>query len=268
VPEPQKTQIALIVFAMASMIASRLPGRLAPLSLDPPVRLRHSGAMRLRERLVNFAVAMFFRISCRWDIRGVEKVPAEGPAILISNHTSFFEGPFFYILLRPRRTIALAKTELWDRAVTRTFMTAWRAIPVDREGMDITAIRRCFGVLDDGDFLCIAPEGTRSPDGALQVAQPGTTFFASREGVPIVPMVQWGLQDLPSRLKRLRRTDVHIRIGDPFVVAKPGGGRLSADDRRRMADEMMARLAVLLPEDLRGAYADASSWTSDFVTVL
>ena len=221
--------------------------------------------MTFREFWVNAVVSLFFRLTCDVGIEGAEKVPIEGPAILISNHTTFFEGPLYYVKLRPRRTIALAKKELWNRAFTRSVMKAWRSIPVDRGGMDMTAIRRCFGVLDEGDFLCIAPEGTRSATGALKRAMPGTTFFASRQGVPIYPMVQWGLRDLPRNLKRLRRTHVRIRIGDPFLVGKAGGGKLSADDRRGMADEMMCRLARLLPEEWRGAYADESLWTSEYV---
>ena len=220
--------------------------------------------MTFRELWVNTIVSLFFRLTCTVRIEGADKVPAGGPAILISNHTTFFEGPLYYVKLRPRRTIALAKKELWNRPFTRAAMTAWRSIPVDRGGMDMTAIRRCFGVLDDGNFLCIAPEGTRSSTGALKKAMPGTTFFASRQGVPIYPMVQWGLRDLSWNIRRFRRTKVHIRVGDPFLVEKAGGGKLTADDRRRMADEMMYRLADLLPENLRGAYADENARTSDF----
>ncbi len=171
----------------------------------------------------------------------------------------------FYIMLRPRRTIALAKRELWDKWFSRMVMEAWQSIPVDRGGMDMKAIRGCFKVLDDGNFLCIAPEGTRSKSGALKKALPGTTFFASRKGVPIYPMVQWGLRELPLNLKKFRRTPVTYKVGKPFLMEKSGGGKLSSEERARMADEMMFRLADLLPENLKGAYSDSTGRTSDFV---
>lgn len=89
-----------------------------------------------------------FRFACKVEIEGAEKIPQTGPAILITNHTTVFEGPLFYISLRPRHTIALAKRELWGHGLTRVAMEAWRSILVDRGGMDMKAIRGCFSVLD------------------------------------------------------------------------------------------------------------------------
>ncbi len=220
--------------------------------------------MTIKERIVNFVVSTFFRLTCKVEVRGLENVPLKGPGILISNHTTFYEGPLFYIKLRPRKTRALAKRELWDHTFTRMAMEAWKSVKVDRGGMDMKAIRGCLGVLDDGDFLCIAPEGARSKTGALKKAMPGTTFFASRKGVPVYPFVQWGLLCLPANLKKMRRTPVTIVFGNPFLVVKPAGGKLSSDNREKMADEMMYRLAELLPEDLRGYYADPAGKTSEY----
>ena len=224
--------------------------------------------MTFKERVVNTAINLILRITCKIEMEGAEKIPREGPAILITNHTTNLEGPLFYLSLRPRRTRALAKTELWDHFFTRMAMEAWESVRVDRGGMDMKAIRSCFGVLDDGDFLCIAPEGTRSKNGALKKAMPGTTFFASRQGVPVYTMVQWGLLDLKKNMKKLRRTRVHLRCGDPFLIEKTGGGKIRAEDREKMADEMMYQLADLLPEELRGYYSDESKRTSDFVKPL
>ena len=219
--------------------------------------------MTLGERLINGVIRLGLRLSCRLDVSELSRVPAEGPAILISNHTTQVEGPLFYIFLRPRRTIALGKKELWKNPVTRMAVKAWGVIPVDRGGVDMGTIRACFGVLDRGDFLCLAPEGHRSPDGALRRALPGATFFAARRGVPIYPMAQWGLRDLGRNLRRFRRTPVHIRVGEPFTVESEG--RLGPEDRQAMADEMMYRIARLLPEEFRGAYADLSRMTGRFL---
>ena len=224
--------------------------------------------MTFKERAVNTAVKLLLRISCKIQIKGMEKIPLEGPAIIITNHTTNLEGPLFYISLRPRKTRALAKRELWKNLFTKMAMEAWESVPVERGGVDMKAIRSCFGVLDDGNFLCIAPEGTRSKDGALKKAMPGTTFFASRKRVPIYPMVQWGLLDMKQNLKKFRRARVHLNCGDPFIVEKTGGGKIRAEDREKMADEMMFQLADLLPEELRGYYSDSSRRTSEFVKPL
>ncbi len=221
--------------------------------------------MTFKERIVNAIVAGFFRLTIKLEVEGLENVPAEGPGIVIANHTSFFEGPLFYLIFRPRRTIALAKKELWDSFLTRAAMTAWQSVPVDRGGLDMKAIRGCFNVLDDGNFLCIAPEGTRSKDGALKRAMPGTTFFASRKEVPLYPLVVWGIRDMGANLKKLKRTKVNIALGKPFILEKKGGGKLGSEDRKQMADEMMYHLADLLPEHLRGVYSDPTERTSDYI---
>jgi len=91
--------------------------------------------MTFKERFVNFVVSLLFHITCRVEVDGLEYVPLKGPAILISNHTTFLEGPLFYIKLRPRRTVALAKIELWEKGLTRLAMEAWQSIPVDRGGL-------------------------------------------------------------------------------------------------------------------------------------
>jgi len=187
--------------------------------------------MTFKERAVNAVISLILRITCKIEMEGSENIPQEGPAILITNHTTNLEGPLFYLSLRPRKTRALAKRELWGHFFTKMAMEAWESVPVDRGGMDMKAIRSCFGVLDDGDFLCIAPEGTRSKTGALKKAMPGTTFFASRQGVPVYTMVQWGLLDLNKNMKKFRRTPVHLRCGEPFLIEKPGGGKIRAEDR-------------------------------------
>ena len=64
----------------------------------------------------------------------------------------------------------------------------------------------------------------------------------------------WGIREMGANIKKLRRSTVHIRIGRPFLVESEG--RLRSEDRQQMADEMMCRLAGLLPEEFRGHYSD------------
>ena len=149
--------------------------------------------MKFKEWLVNGVVSAFFRLTCRLHCDDLDRLPKKGPAIIISNHTSVYEGPLYYVQLRPRRTVALAKKELWDHWATRMAMTAWDSIPVDRQGVDIKAIRRCMGVLDQGNFLCIAPEGHRSKDGSLLRGRPGTTFLQLKLVFQCIPWFIGGL---------------------------------------------------------------------------
>lgn len=217
--------------------------------------------MGIRSTLINNTLGLLFRLFVTIDDRDLKKLPARGPAILISNHTSNIEGPLFYVRLRPRPTIAMAKAELWKFFATRQIMEAWRAIPVRRGRLDRNALGQCARVLERGEFLCIAPEGKRSKDGTLLRGQPGAVWFALDREVPIYPMVQWGCRNILSDLLHLRRPKVTIKVGRPFVVRTPAGAKAHGEVLEHMADEMMIQMARQLPEKFHGVYAGQTDQT-------
>jgi 1-acyl-sn-glycerol-3-phosphate acyltransferase len=227
--------------------------------------MKNKTRMPFSEYLVNSAIRGVLRIVCRIEHNELSKIPMHGPAILVTNHTTNIEGPIYYVLLDPRRKTALGKQELWDSPLTRFIMQLWGVIPLNRRGADRRAMNRARRALARGEFLGIAPEGTRSMSGQLQRGRPGAAMIATAARVPIIPMVQWGVQNLPGNLKRLRRTPLHIRVGDPFYLAVPEGREIGRGELRQMADEIMYQLAVLMPDEFRGYYRDLSEMTTDFV---
>lgn len=224
--------------------------------------------MGIRSAVINFSIGTLFRLLVRIDDRDLAKLPLHGPAILISNHTSNLEGPLFYVRLRPRVTIAMAKSELWSFFVTRMIMQAWKAIPLRRGRLDRGALAKCTRVLERGEFLCIAPEGKRSKDGKLLRGQPGAPWFALDKNIPIYPMVQWGCRDIGRELRHGRRPRVTIKVGRPFYVRTPEGHRAHGDELQAMADEMMYQMAALVPAEYRGWYSDLDKMTTQYLHFL
>ncbi|MFA7395830.1 MAG: lysophospholipid acyltransferase family protein [Sphaerochaetaceae bacterium] len=211
--------------------------------------------MKFQERIVNALFRTLFRLFYRFDTSEFKKVPTEGPLMIIANHTSTFDGPLMYVFLRPRKMIALAKKELWDTWFLRFIMNLWNSIPVDRDNMGRETMESCFQVLKREEMLAIAPEGTRSKDGSLQSGKPGVAFIAHKGGVPIVPIAITGFEKIKENLKRFKRTPLHIAVGEVFVI-KQQGGRLDSATRQQLADEIMLRLATLVPQEYRGVYAN------------
>lgn len=224
--------------------------------------------MGIRATVINNTLGLLFRLFVNIDDRDLRRLPLKGPAVLISNHTSNIEGPIFYVRLRPRPTIAMAKIELWSFFATRMIMQAWEAVPVRRGRLDRKAISRCNQVLKDGKFLCLAPEGKRSKDGCLLKGQPGATWFAADKNIPIYPMVQWGCRDIFRELAHFRRPKVVIKVGRPFLVRTPEGHHAHGDALQAMTDEMMYEMAACLPEKYRGYYADLSKRTNKYIQFL
>lgn len=211
--------------------------------------------MKLSERMINSLLRTFFRLFFRIDRSELSKVPQAGPLLMMVNHTSNLEGPMLYAFLQPRPLHALAKQELWKHKAMAYLMKTWKSIPVDRQNMGRSTMDACFKVLDEKHILAIAPEGTRSRDGNLQEGKGGVAFIAHKKDVPMLPVVVMGFESFSQNIKRLRRTVVTIKVGEVFEIIQKGG-RIDADTRQALADEIMLRLAAMMPNEKRGHYKD------------
>jgi 1-acyl-sn-glycerol-3-phosphate acyltransferase len=204
------------------------------------------------------------RALCRLDIAELERVARQGPVILVSNHVTSLEVPLLFAHLQPRRMIGLAKTETWDSRFMGWLFTLWEAIPVRRGEADLDAMRRCLDVLKSNGILAIAPEGTRSRHGRLLRGQPGIVTLALRTGAPIQAIAHWGGEAFGSNLKRLKRTDFRVRVGQPFYL-DAHGEKVTGEVRQAMVDEIMCRVAELLPEAYHGEYAEAVEQPAKYI---
>lgn len=208
-----------------------------------------------RERIVNGIIRAILRILCRIDDSEVSRLPLQGPYLLAVNHINFLDIPILYLFLLPRKVTGLVKKETWERPLHGFLGNLWRAIPVRRGVVDKEAMRRCVNYLRDGGVLFIAPEGTRSGDGVLRRGKGGIVTLALEAGVPVYPVAHYGGEGFWSNVKHMRRTDFTIRVGEPFYI-RPGENGITSGVRRRIADQVMYRIAELLPYRYRGVYAD------------
>jgi 1-acyl-sn-glycerol-3-phosphate acyltransferase len=131
------------------------------------------------------------------------------------------------------------------------------ALWLDRHTTDFRTLREVQKRLKAGGIAAVAPEGTRSATGQMQPGKPGAAYLAAKTGALIVPMAITGTWDkeVYGRLKRFQRLDITIRIGESFTL--PPLPRKDKDEfLQKSTDEMMCRVAALLPSELRGVYAE------------
>jgi 1-acyl-sn-glycerol-3-phosphate acyltransferase len=211
--------------------------------------------MKLAYHVVTGSIRWLARALCRIDDAQLAKVPAQGPLIIVTNHVNFFEVPVLYTHLLPRRVVGIAKAETWDNPFKRVLANLWGAIPVRRGEPDTRAIRKALDILAAGGIIAIAPEGTRSGHGRLQRGHAGVVLLALRSGAPILPVVFYGAEHFWRNLARLRRSEFHIVVGEPFIL-RADDPRVTRPTRRAMIDEIMYQMAALLPPEYRGLYAD------------
>ena len=190
------------------------------------------------------------------QVEGLEFVPNSGPGILLMNHIGWVD-PIVLVYIVPRYIVPLAKVEAFDYPVIGIFPELWGSIPVQRGGFDRRAVQTSLEVLDQGEIILVAPEGTRNPE--LQPGKGGFAYLASRSGAPIIPVAIEGSPGYPviRYSRRWRESPITVKFGKPIVFHEKYA-RAGRDDLKLLSDEAMYYLASMLPENRRGYYADLS----------
>jgi 1-acyl-sn-glycerol-3-phosphate acyltransferase len=201
---------------------------------------------------------LFFR---PW-VEGMENIPADGPAILASNHLSFSDS-FFLPLMVPRRITFLAKADYFTGRglkgwFSRAFFTSIGQVPIDRSGgrASEAALRKALEILNAGELLGIYPEGTRSPDARLYRGKTGIARMALEAGVPVIPVAMINTFDIqpPGKLiPRIMR--VGIKIGEPLDFSRYEGMSGDRFVLRSITDEIMYELMLLSGQEYVDCYA-------------
>jgi 1-acyl-sn-glycerol-3-phosphate acyltransferase len=220
--------------------------------------------MTLPHRLVFSTIKGLIRFLCRVDDAQLARVPDRGPLIIIANHVNFLEVPLIYTHLQPRPLTGFAKVEAWDNPFIGALFDMGEAIPLYRGEADVTAFRQALRALEAGRILALAPEGTRSGHGRLQRGRSGVVLLALRSGALLLPLVYYGGELFWRNLARLRRTDFHIVVGQPFYL-DAGGVKVTREVRQQMIDEVMYQMAALLPPAYRGVYSDLEVATETYL---
>ncbi|RIK19260.1 MAG: hypothetical protein DCC51_09260 [Anaerolineae bacterium] len=180
-----------------------------------------------------------------------------GGFIIVGNHVGRLEA-FLVILLAKRDDVVMILAEKYKKyALWRYVARKVDAIWVNRFDADFAALRAVLKRLENGEVLAVAPEGTRSPTATLLPGKPGAAYLAAKSGLPVIPIGVVGTEDqvVKHRLKRFQRLDITARIGVPYTL--PPMPRQGRDEwLQAQTDDMMCRIAALLPPDHRGVYAD------------
>lgn len=220
--------------------------------------------MSLANTVVSTTIKGLTRILCRIDASALKEVPEHGPLLLVANHVNFLDAPVMYTHLHPRPLTGFVKAETWDNPVMALLFNIWGGIPIRRGEPDMAALNMALEALRQGKIVAVAPEGTRSGSGKLKRGYPGIVVLALRSGAPLLPVAYYGGENFRDNLSHLRRTDFNIRVGQPFAI-DPGEEKVTRSLRQTITDEIMYRIAALLPEHYRGEYADLQAATQKYL---
>jgi putative phosphoserine phosphatase/1-acylglycerol-3-phosphate O-acyltransferase len=192
----------------------------------------------------------------RFDVEGVDHIPAAGPAILVSNHRSYFDplalGTVF--ARRGRAVRFLGKREVFDAPVVGSLARALGGIRVDRASGSDDPLTEAAAALAAGELVAILPQGTIPRGRAFfdpeLKGRWGAARLAAETKVPVVPIGLWGTEEVWPRSERVPRIwnvthppTVRARVGPPVELK----WRSPQADTRRI----MAAIADLLPPEAR-----------------
>ena len=178
---------------------------------------------RLVSSLLVFPV---FRLLFRGSTSGNNRVPMQGPLVVVANHGSHLDPPLLgHALGRP--VAFMAKAELFKIPLLGPIIRACGAYPVSRGASDREAIRVATDRLDQGWATGVFIDGTRQVDGRVNNPQAGAALLAARAGVPLLPVaIINSHRALGTGSRSARLVPVHIRIGTPIP---PPASRKRAD---------------------------------------
>lgn len=192
----------------------------------------------------------------RRDWRGTEHLPAGG-FVLAVNHVSHTDpvlvGHFLVDHGIPPRF--LAKASLFRLPVLGRLVGAAGQIPVER-GSDtaVTALESAVQAVQRGDAVVIYPEGTitRDPDLWPMTGRSGAARVSLMTGCPVIPMAQWGAQDIlapyAKRLRLFPRRTISMRVGPPVELDDLRARELDAAVLDEAADRILDAITAQLAD--------------------
>lgn len=204
---------------------------------------------RILYEFTRFAIRMILFLTSRVHLRGRYNIPRHGPYIIAANHLSWIDIPTVPAYV-PGKVMYMAKEESF-RSKVGWIVRFLGAFPVKRGQGDRQAIRTAGELLKKKKVLAIFPEGTRSKTHTMAKGHAGLGMIALRSGVPVLPVAIWGSEHA------LKKFGAHVTIcyGEP-VVFKPKGAKVTREEIESATEDVMRRIAAMLPDRYRGVYGE------------
>jgi 1-acyl-sn-glycerol-3-phosphate acyltransferase len=193
----------------------------------------------------------------RYQVLDRERIPPQGSLLMTTNHVSRLDTPLLIAMTDRTDLVAIVAKKYQNKPFFKWILEKFASIIwMDREAIDFPALRDVLSQLREGNVIGIAPEGTRSHGGAgLLEGKQGAALMAAQANAPILPVGIIGSDKIYAHWFKLRRPPITIRVGMPYHLPA-----IDREDRQawlsRNTDEIMCRIAALLPPAYRGVDAE------------
>jgi len=168
-----------------------------------------------------FAVRPLFRSAFRLKVLAPERIPGEGPLVIVANHESNLDGFVLMSVFSARRLTFLSAAHLFERPAVGRFLRGIGALPVEEECANVSSLKRALAILAGGGTVAVFPQGGI----AREELQGGAAYLALKANAALLPLHLAGTRKaLPPDGKWPSFTRITVRVGVPVPALEIANG--------------------------------------------
>ncbi|MDO9556145.1 MAG: lysophospholipid acyltransferase family protein [Coriobacteriia bacterium] len=191
------------------------------MSLDRSLRMRDRPVARALTRALYPAAILMFRVVFRgvFSLKVVspERIPADGPLVIVANHDSFIDGFIVAAAFPDRRLTFLSSSYLFDLPVYGFFLRTMGALPVEKQRSNLNSLKTAIDVLKRGGTMAVFPEGEIARDEILG----GAAYLAVKGNATLLPLHITGTREvLPPDKHWPSLARITVRVGEPVHASE------------------------------------------------
>lgn len=207
-------------------------------------------------RAMQRVFSALIKLLSKATIEGFENLPDSGGFLLAGNHMSMADIPLGFAYLGDPNFRGWVAAKWSSHPLLAPIVYIGGGLFIRRGEVDRSSLQAAVDWLKSGKPFALSPEGTRSRNGKLQRAKTGAAYLAHAADVMVLPMGIVGTdQAFRTLFLELRRPEITLRLGEPFKLPPLDENNRNASLRAN-TDEIMCRIAVLLPSRHWGYYAE------------
>jgi 1-acyl-sn-glycerol-3-phosphate acyltransferase len=211
--------------------------------------------------IMRYLVYFCFRLWLN-KIKHYERLPKDGPAIIVSNHLSYYDWAVLSAIYWDKHLVFIGNKALLDRPFVGWLMKLNILIFIDPQNPGLKYFKESIRRLRDGHILVIYPEGMRSRSGKMLEPKTGFVKIAAKTGVPLIPIAMRGTyQILPphKRIPAFRRCDIIVgeamkinrrnKLIRDIYLKKGVEENLNEEDEKEIALRIMEQIRISANQD-------------------